>query len=201
MKKLFVLVCLVLSFGLIAGCASGKKTSAAPKITVLEKIPSKTPDWVNTDAEFNETKTSYTYRGMSEGYTTLDAAKRAAEANAKTRIAEQVKSTISAEFANVIESEKFAANTGGYLKDIFISSVDKVTISGIVVRASYSERISEVSQAGEKISYRSYALAEISQEDFKKMVSQAFSNAGAQAASNKSAKEALAEAEQRFWEK
>ena len=200
MKKILAFVCFALLLGTVAGCGSSKKNVRnAPKVTVLERIPSKVPNWVRSAAEFNETKTHFTYRGISEGFTSIDAAQRAAQASAKTRIAEQIKSTISAEFASVMEAGRYSANTGGYLRDIFLSSVERLEVSGIIIRATYSERIAETSAQGERIFYRSFALAELSKENYQRLVDRAFSGAREQMKVNQSAREALADAEKRFW--
>lgn len=199
MKKLLTFTFIALFLGIVVGCGSSVNHSrSAPRITVLERIPARTPSWVRSDAQFSQTRTTFTYRGISEGFTSLNAAKRAAEASAKTRIAEHIKSTISAEFVRVLESQMYDATTGGYLRDIFISSVDRLEVSGIIIRSTYSEKIAETSALGERIFYRSFALAELSRDDFQRLVDRAFSSARQQTATNQSAREALADAEQRF---
>ena len=100
MKKNIVLFILSLCF--LVACAS---TGSKSNIKVLEAIPNiAEPSWVKTSNEYWEKKGIYYYRGTSEGLTNLEAAKRAATASAKTNLAEQVKSTIRAEFSKALAS-------------------------------------------------------------------------------------------------
>ena len=195
MSKKIILFVLGLCF--FAACSStGPKTS----IKVLETIPNiSEPSWVKVSNEYWEAKGVYYYRGTSEGLTNLEAAKRAANASAKTNLAEQVKSTVRAEFSRALEAGNYDETTGGYLKDTFFSAVDNLTLSGVALKESYLQHILQSDGINEKMYYRAYALATVSVEDYKKLVKSAFSNTNAQVAANKSAKELAKETEERFW--
>lgn len=199
-KKMLVLSLLAVCF-FFASCAStGSVKPATTSIKILETIPNiSTPEWVDSTNEFWQEKDSYVYRSTSEGMTNLTAAKRAAQANAQTNIAEQVKNVVRVEFAQAMEAGAYDATTGGYLKDTFFSVVNNLTLSGVKITSSYVQRISETNSSGERLYYRAYALASLSQEDYKKLVQRAFTDTSAQVSANKSAKELVAETEKRFW--
>lgn len=195
MNKNIVLFMLGLCF--FAACAS---TGSKSNIKVLETVPNiSEPSWVKTSDEYWERRGIYYYRGISEGLTNLEAAKRAATASAKTNLAEQVKSTIRVEFSKALEAGNYDDTTGGYLKDIFFSAVDNLTLSGVAQKESYVQHILESNGINEKLYYRAYALATVSVEDYNKLVKSAFSKTNAQVAANKSAKELAKETEERFW--
>jgi hypothetical protein len=199
MKKVLSLA-MIFSFVFLAACSS-KMAQREVKITVLEKIPNiAQPKWVSSTAEFWEEKGSYFYRGMSEGMTNLEAARRAAGASAQERIVEQVKQVVRVEFSRALEGGAYDANTGAYLKNTFFSVVDNLTVSGIKIKETYTERLNEFDGINNKTYFRSYCLAEISQNDYKKLVANAFSKTGAQIKSNESAKEISAQVEKRFFD-
>lgn len=200
MKNTWV-VPLVISAWLFVGCSS-KNIVSTPQLNVkvVETIPNTSaPSWVNATTEFWEAKGFYYYRGTAEGMTNLEAAKRAGNASARTNMAEQVKSTIRNEFARALESGNYDENTGGYLKDIFFSAVDNLTVNGIVMQESYLQRLLESDSVQERMYYRAYVLARISVKDYNTVVRRAFSDTKAQVAANKSAKELVKETETRFW--
>ena len=205
MKKLFCFAGVLVLMGSFAACGAKKavvnEIPASAGIKILETIPNiPAPDWVNSSKDFWEEKGSYHYRGMSEGMTNIEAAKRAASASARVNIAEQVKNTVRNEFSRAMEAGSYDETTGGYLKDVFFSAVDNLNMSGAVISDSYSQRILETSKSDEKTYYRSYVLAQITVDDYKKMVTMAFTDTSVQVSANKSAKELAAETEARFWQ-
>lgn len=186
---------------LLVGCSS-KNIISTPQLNVkvLESIPQTAmPDWVSSTTEFWEAKGYYYYRGTAEGYSNLEAAKRAANASARTNMAEQVKNTVRSEFARALESGNYDENTGGYLKDVFFSAVDNLTVNGIVMQESYLQHLLESDGLQERLYYRAYVLARISVKDYNGVVRRAFSDTKAQVEANKSAKELVKETETRFW--
>lgn len=192
---------LVMGVCLLAACSS-KNVISTPQLSVkvLETIPqTSAPEWVNSTTEFWEAKGYYYYRGTAEGYTNLEAAKRAGAASARTNMAEQVKSTIRSEFARALESGNYDDTTGGYLKDVFFSAVDNLSVSGIVIQESYLQHLLETTGLQERMYYRAYVLARISVKDYNSVVHRAFSDTKAQTQANKSAKELVKETEARFW--
>lgn len=190
-------------FGLfLLGACTTKNVVSGPKmnIKVVENIPNvAAPSWVNDTKDFWEAKGNYYYKGTAEGFTNLEAAKRAASASARTSLAEQVKSVVRSEFTRALESGSYDDTTGGYLKDVFLSVVDNLELSGIVIRESYSQRLLETNGFQEKMYYRSHVLASVSVQDYNKLVKNAFDKTNAQISANKSAKELAKEAEARFW--
>lgn len=194
-------VCGLTALVFAAGCGP-KNVVSTPQVNikVVETIPDiSEPSWVNSSVEFWEEKGFYYYRGISEGYTNLETAKRSADASARTNIAEQIKSTVRAEFSRALESGTYDDTTGGYLKDIFFSAVDNITLSGIIVKESYLQHLLEANNLQERLYYRAYVLAAVSVKDYKQAVSAAFNETKQQVAANKSAKALVKETEERFW--
>ncbi len=203
MKKLFVVAFSFMFLGL-AGCASTGKINSADqvKITVLETIPKgDQPSWVKSGKDFYQENSKMFYVAVSEGFTNLEASKRASFASAQTKVAEQLKNTIGVEFGRSLETGMYEESTGGYLKDVFMSNVNKINISGVVVESTYSEKIQEQKGSDSKVYYRTYSLVSIPEATYKDLVKRAFSDTSAQVAQNKSAQDLLVEAEKRFYNK
>lgn len=201
MKKNLIFGLLLTGIGLMAACSS-KNMVKTPQLSVkiLETIPATSaPVWVNSTQEFWEKGGYYFYRGTAEGYTNLEAAKRAAAAGARVSIAEQVKNVVRNEFSRAMEAGAYDDTTGGYLKDVFFSAVDNLTLSGVQIRESYLQHLLEKGDMSERIYYRAYVLASISKADYNKLVRAAFTDTKAQISANKSAKQLAAETEERFW--
>ena len=201
MKKELMLGLLATGVGLLSACGS-KNVLQAPQlqVKVVETIPATSaPDWVNSTREFWEQGGQYFYRGTAEGFANLEAAKRAAAAGARVSLAEQVKIVVRNEFSRALEAGAYDETTGGYLKDVFFSAVDNITLSGVQIRESYLQHLLETGDRAERLYYRAYVLASISQSDYNKLVRAAFSDTQAQVAANKSAKQLAAETEARFW--
>lgn len=201
MKNNLMFGLLLAGVGLLTAC--GPKNVVNPpqlSVKVLETIPATSaPDWVNSTQEFWEKGGMYFYRGTAEGYTNLETAKRAASAGARVSIAEQVKNVVRNEFSRAMEAGAYDDTTGGYLKDVFFSAVDNLTLSGVQIRESYLQHLLETGDMSERMYYRAYVLASISKADYNKLVRAAFTDTKAQVSANKSAKQLAAETEERFW--
>lgn len=201
MKKELMLCLLLAGVGLISACST-KNVLQTPQLNVkvVETIPATSaPDWVNSTQEFWEKGGQYFYRGTAEGFTNLEAAKRAAAANARVSLAEQVKNVVRSEFSRALEAGVYDETTGGYLKDVFSSVVDNLPLSGVQIRESYLQHLLEISDMSQRLYYRAYILASLSKSDYNKLVRAAFSDTKAQIAANKSAKQLAVETEDRFW--
>ena len=200
MKAKFLFGTVLLGAMLLTACASSE-IKYVPQVKVLETIPAvSAPEWVKETKDFWEAKGYYYYRGMSEGMANLEPAKRAAEASARTSLAEQVKNTVRNEFSRALEAGSYDETMGGYLKDVFFSSVENITLTGVQIRESYLQRLLETGVNNtQRIYYRAYVLASISKADYEKLVKMAFTDTKAQVAANKSAKDLASETESRFW--
>ena len=104
------------------------------------------------------------------------------------------------EFSRALEAGQYEETTGGYLKDVFFSAVDNLTLSGIVVSESYLQHLLETGDAQDRLYYRAYVLAKVSVKDYRQLVQTAFSDTKAQVHANKSAKQLAQETEARFWD-
>ena len=141
------------------------------------------------------------YVAVAEGYGNLEASKRASSAAALTKVAEQVKNTIGVEFGRSLETGMYEETTGGYLKDVFMSNVNKINVSGVAVESTYTEKIQEQKGDESRVYYRTYSLVSIPESTYKDLVKKAFDDTSAQITQNKNAKELLKEAETRFYNK
>ena len=201
MKKVCLYSVLLLSVATFAACKGGQIRSDKVNIAVVETIPTAdTPKWVNRSQDFWEEKQTYFYRGISEGFANLETARRAAQASLQAGIAEQIKNTVRNEFARALEAGMYDETTGGYIKDLFFSAVENITLSGVRLNESYLQRLHETGAGRDKLYYRAYVLGSITKQDYKQLVIRAFSDTKAQVVANKSAKELLAQTEERFWQ-
>lgn len=203
MKKLIVVSFCFVFLGFI-GCAGKGKISGSEqvKITILETIPGGSqPSWVKDGKEHYIEKGKMYYVAVAEGYGNLEASKRASSAAALTKVAEQVKNTIGVEFGRSLETGMYEETTGGYLKDVFMSNVNKINVSGVAVESTYTEKIQEQKGDESRVYYRTYSLVSIPESTYKDLVKKAFDDTSAQITQNKNAKELLKEAETRFYNK
>lgn len=204
MKKFVALMlgCMFLGF---VGCAStGNQISQSDqmKMSVIETVPrGDQPSWVKDGKDYFEKDSKMYYVSVAEGFGNLEASKRASFASAQTKVAEQVKNTIGVEFGRSLEAGAYEESTGGYLKDVFMSNVEKIQVSGIVAESTYSEKIQEQNGYDSKVYWRTYTLASLPISTYKDLVRRAFTDTSKQVEQNKSAKELLKEAESRFYNK
>ena len=163
MKKLIAISFCFVFLGFI-GCAGKGKISSSEqvKISVLETIPGGSqPSWVKDGKEHYIEKGKMYYVAVAEGFGNLEASKRASFATAQTKVAEQVKNTICVEFGRSLETGMYEETTGGYLKDVFMSNVNKINVSGIAVESTYTEKIQEQKGNESRVYYRTYSLVSI----------------------------------------
>ena len=201
MKNVCVYSVLLLSVAMFAACKGAQVRADQVRVAVVETIPATdAPKWVNRPQEFWEEKQQYFYRGISEGFTNLETARRAAQAGVQAGIAEQVKNTVRNEFARALEAGMYDETTGGYVKDVFFSAVENITLIGVRLNEAYLQRLHETGAGRDKLYYRAYVLGSISKQDYQQLVSRAFADTKAQVAANKSAKQLVAETEARFWQ-
>ena len=205
MKKILAVSFSFLLLGLVCSCASKKGQISSKdqvKIAVIETIPNGgQPKWVKSGEEHYTEKGKMFYVSVAEGFNNLEASKRASFAAAQTKVAEQVKNTIGVEFGRSLETGMYEDNTGGYLKDVFMSNVNKLNISGVVVEETYTEKIQEQKGDESKVYYRTYSLVSLPEATYKDLVKRAFDDTSKQVEQNKSAKQLLQEAESRFYNK
>lgn len=187
---------LIFSFVLLSlvGCASSgtKPTVIAEsqqiKKTVIEKVPNiNAPDWILKEMFIKDGKRFVV--GFVEGFTNLQSSKIAAGNSAKTKFAQQIKDTFTAETASAIESGLGDNETGGYVKEVFYSSIDKLKVDGIMIEETYSEQIQEQNGSINKIYWRSYCLASIPESKYKEVVDRAFDETENQIKKEKQAKQ------------
>ena len=205
MKKVLVATLSFMFLGFV-GCASTGNNKISKedqvKVMVVETVPKGSqPDWVKDGKDYFEKDSKMYYVSVSEGFGNLEASKRASVAAAQTKIAEQVKNTIAVEFGRSLEAGAYEESTGGYLKDVFLSNVNKVNVSGVVIESTYNEKIQEQKGSESKVYWRSYSLASLPVSTYKELVKRAFDDTSKQVEQNKSAKEMLQEAEKRFYNK
>lgn len=192
MKIIYILIIVSVVLN-INGCAKSHS------IKIIETIPSvSTPSWVNNTKEFWQDKDNFYYRGTTDGTTRIEESKRIATASARLKIAEQIKNVIKSDFIVAIQAN--ADTTDLYIKDIFISKVDGIVITGSTIVESYLQKIQESTKnEKEKIYYRCYILMQISKKDYEKTAKMAFEDTTNQLADDN--KIALTQKiEKNFWE-
>lgn len=167
-RKVFCVLALPIIYAglmLSASCASMNK----PKRTVLERIPpiSSQPDWTLSTTDY-WIKNDNIYSFKSADSDDLKGSLANAESAARKKLSEHAKNIMSAEFERVMELQKYDLSTGEYLENAFSAALDKIKISGVSKKDSYSEKISEVSKKGKRIFYRSYILAELAGSNYEK---------------------------------
>lgn len=204
MKKSLVIVVGFMLLGLL-GCASTGGTGGAvneKKVekNIVEKIPSMTPDWVIKGLPFEERNEKFYYVASVNEYEDLDVSKKVSFAEAQTMVARQIKETIRTRFGTALEATgKSRDDVGVYTKNIFISKVDDLQVSGIVLEGVYSEQIQEIRGNESKLYWRTYTLVSLPVSVYKDLVSGVFSKTSKQVSQNNSAKELLKEAEKNFY--
>jgi len=192
MKIIYILIIVSVVLN-INGCAKSHS------IKIIETIPSvSTPSWVNNTKEFWQDKDNFYYRGTTDGTTRIEESKRIATASARLKIAEQIRNEIKSDFIVAIQAN--ADTTDLYIKDIFISKVDGIVITGAIIVESYLQKIQESTKnEKEKIYYRCYILMQISKNDYEKTAKMAFEDTTNQLADDN--KIALTQKiEKNFWE-
>ena len=192
MKIIYILIIVSVILN-INGCAKSHS------IKIIETIPNvSVPSWVNNTKEFWQDKDNFYYRGTTEGTTRIEESKRIATASARIKIAEQIKNEIKSDFIVTIQAN--SDTTDLYIKDIFISKVDGIVITGSTIVESYLQKIQESTKnEREKIYYRCYILMQISKKDYEKTAKMAFEDTTNQLADDN--KIALTQKiEKNFWE-
>jgi len=193
MKKIYILLIAFIILN-VNGCAKSYS------IKIIETIPNNVsvPTWVNNTKEFWQDKDNFYYRGTTEGTTRIEESKRIATASARIKIAEQIKNEIKNDFIVVIQAN--SNDTDLYIKDIFVSKVDGIVITGSTIVESYLQKIQESTKnEKEKIYYRCYILMQISKKDYEKTAKMAFEDTTNQLADDN--KIALTQKiEKNFWE-
>lgn len=190
MKIVYILL-IVSTILNLTGCAKSYK------VKIIESIPDMPlPSWVNNTKEFWQDKDNFYYRGTTDGTARIEESKRIAAASARIKIAEQIKNEIKNDFTMVNQ-----ANSGGtdlYIKDIFISKVDGIIITGSAIVESYLQKIQESTKnEKEKTYYRCYILMQISKKDYEKTAKMAFEDTANQLSDGNKA--TITQTEKDFW--
>jgi len=191
MKKIYILLIAFIILN-VNGCAKSYS------IKIIETIPNNisVPTWVNNTKEFWQDKDNFYYRGTTEGTTRIEESKRIATASARIKIAEQIKNEIKSDFIVTIQAN--SDTTDLYIKDIFISKVDGIIITGSAIVESYLQKIQESTKnEKEKTYYRCYILMQISKKDYEKTAKMAFEDTANQLSDGNKA--TITQTEKDFW--
>ena len=156
---LTVLVCTSM---LVSSCAtSGYK--------VIDKSGKK-ESWVKSSEVCYQDKQLMSCRGEISNVYDLALGKRQAEADAKKRIVEKVRSDLTIEYKDFVRgANAFPGDVGHFVEDI-LQSTSEVTLSGLTVWKSYWQRESD--EEGSKPYYHIYALVQLSKKDYENAKSQ-----------------------------
>lgn len=193
------------------GCASGGGTQKSTVIaesqqlkkTIIERVPNINPDWV-AKGDFVKDGKRFVV-GFVEGFTNLQSSRIASGNSAKTRFAQLIKDTFTARTASVIKSGHGDDETGGIVEEAFFSATDKLDVDGIMLNEYYSEQVQEQNGSSNKIYWRSYCLASLSESKYKNAVDRAFNDTKKQLRNekqiknNKAAEQLLEEVKSKFY--
>lgn len=173
----------------ITGCAKSHN------IKIIETNPNISPPyWVNNTKKWWEDNVNFYYKSMIElkeiteengstSMATANESERMAEVYVRNEMAEEIKITITSAFMSVIQANFNYADT--QIKNVFISQVDGMVITGSKIAESYLQKIIETTGNGkEKIYYRCYLLMQISKKDYEKTVKMAFEDTTNQLSDN-----------------
>jgi len=158
MKQLFLIsmAFLVSASLLLAGCAtSGYK--------VIEKSGKK-EKWVKTSDLCYEKKETLFCRGEVSNVYDLALGKRQAEADAKKRLVEKVRSELVVEYREFTKGANvFPGDVGRFVEDA-LQSTSEVTMGGLTPGKSYWQ--SDFPGVSSKPYYHIYALVQVSRKDY-----------------------------------
>ena len=172
MRRYFAMaVCMCSAMLVISGCASLMMSQKEPVQTVLERNPDKEPAWmINDSRTYWVDKTSIMASGASGESNTLQTAVSGAENAANAKLIQGIKGMIDAEYKTALSRVKPDPTTETYLNNTFGGVLSNMQITGITVKEIYSEKVKEMFKKNEKIFYRAYALVEVSNANYDKII-------------------------------
>jgi hypothetical protein len=138
--SLFALACL-----LVAGCSK--------------------PSWTTSDHIFEERGDQLFFRGEVLGVHDLALARRQAEADAKKRLIEKVRTQATIEFRELTRGGNTVPGDVGRFAEDLIATVANVSVSGVTPVKSYWEEMPESRKDGSPRIYHVYALVTISKRE------------------------------------
>ena len=172
-RQMEVMVLIVVGVLIFAGCAVDTemvKSEPREKVeyekTELELDPPGS-DWAGSDTVLYEHNNTLFFRGEVIGVYDLALGKRQAEADAKKRIIEKVRSEAIVEFRELTRGANTAPHDVGRFAEDMIESVAKVSISGITpVKVHWEEVPAASSSPGVSRAYHIFSLVAILKKEF-----------------------------------
>jgi hypothetical protein len=188
-KALMLLLLLLVSVGLIVGCA---KKQVIGRQTLVYKSSS-TPDWITIIPKVK--KEMMFFRGIKTGAPRLDGGETDARMAASRQVAEMVQTKANIDYENArVEYgiPKDDKDIGTVIRDGLIMLSDAM-VQGLKTKELYYEKWEEIVPAGVTNFYNCYVLMTLSQEDYRTIAAQVIDRqkAQARAVKNKKAEEFL----------
>lgn len=186
-----ITVSLGLSLAILAACSLD---TGMVQSTDRASYPDLT-GWSESDDVFFEKNNTFFFRGEVIGAHDLALGKRQAEADAKKRIVEKVRSDALVEFRELARGANVAPHDVGRFAEDMIESVSKVSISGITPVKSRWEEVAVPSSPDRDSSraYHIYSLVAIPKSEFDRAKSDLIGSALKKTANSTKEVEALLE--------
>ena len=172
-RQMEVMVLIVVVVLFFAGCAVD---TGMVELEPREKVESEKTelkldplgsDWAGSDTVLYEHNNTLFFKGEVIGVYDLALGKRQAEADAKKRIIEKVRSEAIVEFRELTRGANAAPNDVGRFAEDMIESVAKVSISGMTpVKVHWEEVSAPPSHGGSSRAYHILSLVAIPKVEF-----------------------------------
>lgn len=189
-KTLILLLLLLVSVGLIVGCA-GKPAIGTQK--VVDKSQSSRPKWIT---EIPKTKKKMMFfRGIKTRATNLDGGLTDARMHASRQVAEMIQTKANIDYENArleYGIPRDDRDVGTVIRDGLIMLSDAM-IQGVKEKELYYEKLEVVTAEGVTYFYNCFVLMTISEDDYRRIAAQVIDRqkAKARAMKNKKAEEFL----------
>lgn len=167
MPRILPLV-LILSLPVTAiSCSSGRNLKRSPVGTeqVVQRIPSKTPKWV--EIPFEETKKKLFFKGEASGVHDTALGLRQAKAHAIQNLVEAIRLKARSEFSEAVRGVNASERSlGRYLDSVVAWTSDNVEVAGITPDAEYREKVLVRQSTGVEYRYNCAVRLAISKDDY-----------------------------------
>ena len=176
----------------IYGCAGIPIINNEPIQAVLERTPDVIqPDWTYKNRSYWIEDSSIYCSGFTDNSADIKASLTEAENSARTKLIQRIKAMVLSELKKAIDYQDMDSNTENYLNNIIPKIMMTFRVIGINKKDTYSEKISEKKGKEDKIYFKSYVLAAVSNKDYYKNILSAITSLKNEVKSDKSALKAV----------
>ncbi len=161
-------VILIVSLPVAAiSCSGGGKLKRSPVGTeqVVQRVPPKTPKWV--EIPFEETKKKLFFKGEASGVHDAALGLRQAKAHAIQNMIEAIRLKARSEFSEAVRGVNASERSlGHYLDSVVAWTSDNVEVAGITPDAEYREKVLVRRASGVEYRYNCAVRLVISRDDY-----------------------------------